>query len=49
LMREHRHVAEFGICDAEYVKQALNFVEMAHNAVLAEAKAELVTSQDNPK
>jgi hypothetical protein len=48
LMREHWHVTEFSVCDAEYVEQSLRLVDVAYKAVLSEAKAELVILRSDP-
>jgi hypothetical protein len=44
LVHDHWNVAEFSACTAEYVSEALNLVETAQLAVLAEAKNELTQS-----
>lgn len=45
LVSGHWSVAEFSACTAEYVSEALNLVEVARLAVLAEARNELTESQ----
>jgi hypothetical protein len=45
LVRDHWSVAEFSVCTADYVSQALKLVEAAQSAVLAEARNELTQSQ----
>ncbi len=47
LVRDHWSVAEFSACTAEYVSEALKLVEVAHSAVLAEARNELTRSQSD--
>jgi hypothetical protein len=41
LVREHWNAAEFSVCTADYVSSALNLVDAASSAVLAEARNEL--------
>ena len=41
LVREHWSVAEFSSCTADYVSSALDLVDAAYSAVLAEARNEL--------
>ena len=41
LVQGHWNVAEFSVCTAEYVSEALKLVEIAQAAVLSEAKNEL--------
>lgn len=47
LVRDHWGVAEFSVCTAEYVSEALKLVEAAQSAVLGEARSELTQSQQD--
>jgi hypothetical protein len=44
LVRDHWGIAEFSMCTAEYVAEALKLVEVAQSVVLAEARNELIRS-----
>jgi hypothetical protein len=46
LVREYWSVAEFSICTADYVSSALDLVDAAYSAVLAEARNELARQKD---
>lgn len=45
LVREHWNIAEFSLCTADYISSALELTEVAHAALLAEARNELGGAQ----
>lgn len=47
LVRNHWNVAEFSVCTADYVSEALKLVKVAQLAVLAEARNELTQPKPN--